>query len=161
MKKTIVDLPKKDIMGVSVRTNNANEMSSKGQIGPLVARYRGENLANDIPHSKEPGVTYVVYTDYASDEFGDYTFLLGEQVFNIEETPNGFKLVTIPAGKYVKFTTNPGRVPDIIIKSWMQIWQMSPEELGGQRTYKADFEVHDKRAVDQEQAVVDIYVGIE
>lgn len=34
------------------------------------------------------------------------------------------------------------------------------EQLGGQRAYKADFEVYDQRAADPNSAVLDIYIGL-
>lgn len=161
MQKTIINLPKKDIIGISVRTNNAKEFKAgTSEIPRLIERYRGENLGGSIPHSKAPGITYSVYTDYDSDEHGDYRYFIGEEVFNIEEIPPEFELISIPEGKYQKFTTKPGKMPDVVINAWQEIWKMSPKELGGERNYRADFEVYDKRAVDPEHSIVDIYIGI-
>ena len=58
-----------------VRTNNKNEMDpNKSKIGPLATAYWSDNMAVKFQHRTKPGVTYCVYTDYASDEHGDYTF---------------------------------------------------------------------------------------
>lgn len=35
-----------------------------------------------------------------------------------------------------------------------------PEQLGGERSYIADFEVYDERASDHLNVVLDIYIGI-
>jgi predicted transcriptional regulator YdeE len=38
---------------------------------------------------------------------------------------------------------------------------MDSVDFGGRRKYIADFEVYDDRAVDPENAAVDIYIGID
>ncbi len=38
---------------------------------------------------------------------------------------------------------------------------MRTDNLGGKRKYIADFEVYDQRAANPNQAVIDIYIGIE
>lgn len=50
-------------------------------------------------------------------------------------------------------------MPDIVIQAWQAIWKMTPEDLGGKRTYRADFEIYDQRAQDPQNSVVDIYIG--
>jgi predicted transcriptional regulator YdeE len=37
---------------------------------------------------------------------------------------------------------------------------MSPEELGGTRSFHTDFEIYDQRAADPENAQIDVYVGL-
>ena len=68
--------------------------------------------------------------------------------------------LNIPAQDYIKFTNGPGVMPDVCISIWTKIWQMSPNELGGTRSYVADFEVYDSRAIDPNNTVLDVYVGI-
>ena len=51
-------------------------------------------------------------------------------------------------------------MPGIVVEAWQKIWQMSDSELGGVRSYIADFEIYDERAFDPQNAVVDIYIGI-
>ena len=38
---------------------------------------------------------------------------------------------------------------------------MEEKDLGGKRSYIADFEVYDQRAADSSHAIVDIYIGVE
>lgn len=123
-------------------------------------RYWQEQIAQQIPHRKNPGVTFSAYTDYASNEHGDYTYFLGEAVSSIADIPQGFKSISIPVGKYQKFTTEPGKIPNVVIQAWQQIWQMPNEQLDGQRNYQTDFEVYDQRAIDPNNTVLDIYIGI-
>ena len=132
----------------------------RAKIGPLLARYQSENIAKQIPHKQHSGVTYSVYTNYNSNELGDYTYFVGEEVSMTYDIPKSLTLLTIPASQYQKFTTEPGKMPGVVIEAWQQIWAMTREELGGVRNFVADFEIYDQKACDPSNAIVDIYIGI-
>ena len=149
------------LVGLTARTNNTNEMNPEtGKIGPLAGHYWGSQIANKIQHRRCPGKTYAVYTEYESDEHGDYTYFIGEAVDSLDaQDLDTFTTITIPAAEYTKFTTESGKIPDIVISAWLEIWGMNAYDLGGQRAYVADFEIHDERASDPNAAVIDIYIG--
>lgn len=163
MLKEKVNLGVIKLIGISARTNNKNEMDpNTAKIGQLVNQFWSEGTANQFKHRTKPGVTYSVYTDYASDEHGDYTYFLGEEVSAFpDQDKSSFQQLVIPASAYQKITTAPGKMPNIVIETWQSIWKMQASDLGGKRKYVADFEVYDERAGDLNNAVVDIYVGIE
>ena len=52
-------------------------------------------------------------------------------------------------------------MPAVCIDMWQNIWKMNAADLGGQRAYIADFEVYYERSQNPEQAVLDIYIGIQ
>ena len=134
----------------------------KSKIGACVGSYFGGQLAGDFKNRKKPGVTYSIYTDFDSNENGEYTYFIGEEVDSFaDQDLSKFKTLTIPASAYQKFTTPSGKMPDIVIGAWQQIWQMEPSDFEGKRTYIADFEIYDQRAVDPNNSEVDIYIGIE
>ena len=162
MKKEIVEIAKPiKLMGLTERTSNTNEFNPKTAIiGTVIGRYWQQNWATKIPHQMQSGVTLASYADYASDFNGPYNYFYGAEVSTITDIPEGLASLIIPAGKYLKLTTNAGAMPEIVINAWQQIWKMSEADLGGQRTYKADFEIYDKRASDVKNATVDIYIGI-
>lgn len=88
MKKEIVSLLELTLIGISDRTNNKNEATAEtAKIFPVVQRYFHQALADKIPHRVKPATTYCVYTDYASDEFGDYTYFIGEVVHEKADVP--------------------------------------------------------------------------
>jgi predicted transcriptional regulator YdeE len=162
MKKIQTYQAKKKIVGIKVRTNNQLEANHlDGKIFPIVKRYFHQNVAAGIPNRVHPGTTLCIYTDYESNYQGDYTYFIGEEVNSFESVPAGLESLTIPAQKYTKFTNGPGSMPDVVRKPWQQIWQMTPDELGGDRSYVADFEVYDERARDHQNIVLDIYIGIQ
>lgn len=149
------------LVGLTARTNNKNEMNPQtSKIGELAGRFWGQQLANTIAHRKNPGVTYSVYTQYDSNEHGEYTYFIGEEVSSFDNIPSELQQLTIPAAKYQKFTTQSGKMPEVVINAWQQIWQMSASDLGGERAYVADFEVYDQRAIDPANTSLDIYIGI-
>jgi predicted transcriptional regulator YdeE len=147
------------IAGLTTRTNNAREMSGKGKIGNVWHEFLKPNLAAKIPN--KIGVDLIaVYTDYETDHTGHYTYLLGLPVATAESLPASLSLKHVPAGRYAILTSDRGPLKQIVPEIWQRIWSMSPEELGGARAFKTDFEIYDQRAADPENAQIDVYVGL-
>src|SRR3990167_5606183 len=155
MKKETVTCPEIKLVGISVRTNNAKEMKpGTGLIPECIGKYFSNGVAEGIDHRKNPQVTYCAYYDYENDHTGDYTFLIGEEVDSLETIPEGLTGCTIEAQNYIKHTSEPGPMPQVVINMWQQIWT---QNLGAERSYKGDFELYDARAMDPQDTVVDIY----
>lgn len=162
MQKSAVTKPTIKLIGLTTRTSNQQEQNpATAKIGALVQQYFSQGIANKILDRTTPGVTYSVYTDYESDHHGEYTYFIGEEVSSVNDIPTGLQLITIPQSQYQRFTTQAGPMPTVVIQAWQNIWQMSPQDLGGQRRYIADFEIYDERATDPNKSVVDIYIGIQ
>ncbi len=161
MKNELVNMPLIKLVGLSTRTHNKNEMNPQtSKIGELAGKFWSQSMALQIPNRKNSGVTLSVYTEYDSDEHGEYTYFIGEEVNSFDDIPNGMEKIIIPAAGYQKFTTQHGKMPDVVITAWQQIWKMTPDDFGGKRAYQADFEVYDERARDPANTSVDIYIGI-
>lgn len=161
MNKTITALPEIKLVGITARTSNTLEMNqSTAKIGATMQKFFGSSMQAQIPQRKNPGTVFAVYTNYESDEHGQYTYFLGEEVNNFENIPKGFDTLNIPAADYVKFTSTAGKMPNVVIDMWQNIWKMNATDLGGSRAYIADFEVYDQRSHDPQNAVLDIYIGI-
>lgn len=162
MQKQTVQLKQLKLVGLTARTNSKNEMNpDTSKIGALACSYWTNQMANNIQHRANPGVTYSIYTDYESDEHGDYTYFIGEIVDSFDDQNlNQFQTLIIPESHYQKFTTAPGKMPEVVISAWQKIWAMNENDFGGKRKYIADFEIYDQKAADMNNAVVDVYVGI-
>lgn len=162
MQKQKVTLGKLALVGLSVRTNNKNEMNpGTSKIAGLAGMYWSEQVASAFKHRRNPGITYSVYTAFESDEHGDYTYFIGEAVDSINgQDLERFETIDIVAGEYQKFTTPEGKMPTVVLEAWQKIWQMQSCDFEGQRAYKTDFEIYDKKAENPESAIVDIYIGI-
>lgn len=146
MNKIIEQLPEIKLIGITTITSNAAEMNhDTAKIGAIMQRFFTENMQDKIVNRKNPGKVFSVYTNYESDENGEYTYFLGEEVTSFEDVEENFETLTIPSQTYTKFTSNPGPMPAVVIDMWQDIWKMNVSELGGQRAYIADFEVYDEK----------------
>lgn len=162
MNKTIQQLPEIKLVGITARTSNNQEINpDNAKIGITMQKFFGGDMQAQILARKNPGTVFAVYTDYERDEHGYYTYFLGEEVNDFENIKQGFETLTIPAQTYVKFTSDPGQMPAVCIDMWQSIWNMGAADLGGKRAYHADFEVYDERSRNPNNAVLDIYIGIE
>ena len=161
MKKLIQRLPEIKLVGITARTSNTRERNpDTSKMGATMQKFFMNGMQAQIAERKTPGSVFAVYTNYESDEQGEYTYFLGEEVNDFENISKGFETLTIPVQTYVKFTSNPGQMPAVVIDMWQNIWKMNEPSLGGQRAYMADFEIYDERSQDPQRAVLDIYIGI-
>jgi predicted transcriptional regulator YdeE len=147
------------VIGIEARTNNAKEMTADGVIGKQWGRFISEGLGQKIPNRLDAS-TIAVYTDYASDHNGDYTFILGAKVSSDVKVPEGMVARKVVAGKYAVFTSEKGAAQKVVPGVWMKINSLPKSAVGGDRTYATDFEIYDERAADPQNLQMDVYVGI-
>ncbi len=155
----VVEQPGFTVVGVAARTSNAKEMTADGVIGKQWMRVMQEGLIGKIPNKADSSIV-AVYTDYASDHDGEYTFLLGAKVTFDADVPAGMVSRKIPAGKFAVFTSEKGPAPQVVPALWMKINSLPKSAVGGDRTYRADFEIYDERATDPQNLQMDAYIGI-
>jgi predicted transcriptional regulator YdeE len=148
------------VIGISIRTSNAKEMSGNGVIAKQWDRFMKEGQLSRIPNKVDSSIL-AVYTDYESDANGAYTHMLGARVSSADSVPPGMVAKKVPAARYAVFLSAKGFVGKVVPETWTRIWAVPKAEPGGNRAYQADFEVYDHRAADPHNAQVDIYVGIE
>jgi predicted transcriptional regulator YdeE len=158
MDPRVVNQAEFTVVGIAVRTSNAKEMTSEGQIGRTWTRLFQQDLLTKIP-SKADSAVVAVYTDYATDKNGEYTFVLGARVSRTD-VPEGMVAKTIPAGRYAVFTTEKGPGPKVVPETWMRVNSLPKTAVGGDRMYRADFEIYDQRAADPQNLQADVYIGI-
>jgi len=108
------------IAGFQVRTTNAAELSGEGKIGLLWHRFFAENLLEQIPHQTGNSL-YAVYSNYASDEYGEYDFLVGTQVTSADNLPPGVTIAAIATGRYAVVSTEKGPVTEMVPGTWKEI----------------------------------------
>ena len=149
------------VVGITASTNNEKESGPDAVIGKLWAQFLSEGLLNRIPDKIDQSII-AVYTDYATDADGQYTFVLGAKVKLIPTPtlPEGMVVKLVPAGRYAVFTSERGPVAKVVIETWKQIWSYYKSPANGQRAYRADFEIYDQRAADPNNAQLDIYIRL-
>ena len=142
----IIELqPARMLIGIEIRTSNETPQ----EIAALWRRFMSKNVADDIP-SRADEKLVAAYFDYESDQTGPFTFLLGCEVIDVCCAPDGFSLREIPSGNYADFSAC-GEMPEALVETWGRIWEADIE-----RTYEADFEIHDPANPNE----VTVYVGV-
>jgi predicted transcriptional regulator YdeE len=159
MNPKVVNEPQFFVIGISARTTNAKEMTADGIIGKQWGRLMQEGLLARIPNKADQNIV-AVYTDYASDHNGEYTYVLGARVTSDVDVPAGMVAKRVPAGPYAMFTTEKGAPQKVVPETWIRINSLPRTAAGGDRQYRADFEIYDERARDPQNAQVDVYIGI-
>jgi predicted transcriptional regulator YdeE len=139
MKPTPTQQTAFDVIGISVRTNNAKEATGNGEIPKQWQRLFEEGILNQIPDKVDQSII-AVYSNYASDWNGDYDYTLGAKVKSGTKPPQGMVSVTIPAGKFIEFESAKGEGQTVVPEVWKQIWTYFQNPGNPQRDYKADFE---------------------
>ena len=146
------------IIGIEARTSNALEMKGEGVIAQQWQKFFQEGVQQKIPNRAD-GNIYAVYTDYASDRNGEFSFVIGVRVNAHAAVPRGMVLKKVPAGDYALLTSEKGPVGKAVVGAWQQVWALE-DKAQLARAYKADFEVYDSRATDPQNSQVDLYVGL-
>jgi len=160
MDPKVVERASFTVIGISARTSNAQEVTSDGVIAKIWGRLFQEGLLAKIPRKADQNIV-AVYTDYASDHNGEYTYILGARVTSDAEVPAGMVATKIPAGKFAVFTSERGPAPKVVPELWMKINSLPAGAIGANRRYKADFEIYDERATDPQNLQMDVYIGIQ
>jgi predicted transcriptional regulator YdeE len=138
-------IPSFYVAGHSVRTNNH-------KISEAWGAFMQNNPAHLLP-KKLGDEIYAVYTDYESDQNGDYTLLIGYKVESTANLPAEVTALEVPSGNYAVFTSDQGPLTEIVPALWKTIWSLTPEQLNGTRSFKTDFELYGL-------AKVDIFLGL-
>ncbi len=148
--------PAMHIIGLEARTSNAREAEpSTSVIGAVWQRYFEDAFAARIPHVVDASVLYAVYTCYASDADGEYSFILGRSVDEHAVAPEGMTKARLPPGSYVVGTA-PGEGRDAVVRGWQAVWEYFARPDAPQRSYTADIEVHRTEVPGE----VEIYVAV-
>src|SRR6202142_2696931 len=111
-----VDQKEFTIIGISARTNNAQEAAGNGVIAKQWDKFYKEGILDKVPNKADPAI-YVVYTDYASDKNGDYNYIIGGKVSDVSAVPPGMVAKTVSAGKYAVIASERGPIPKIIVEA--------------------------------------------
>ncbi len=136
------------ISGISVTTNNTNEMNEETQkIAPLWEKYDTENIYAKTFNKANDSSFYGVYSNYVSDFNGDYDVTVGVEV----TTPKN--AIIIEDERYLVFTKQ-GELPDVAFEAWQEVWDYFANNSEYERKYTVDFEKYSK------EDEIEIYIAI-
>jgi predicted transcriptional regulator YdeE len=142
-----VTLDRFSVIGLSARTKNSDEMDPKrAKIGKLWQEFQNRLTRQDI----QPVTVYGVYSNYASNQHDGYDVTVATR----ENFLDSGTIITIPAGKYQKFTKS-GPCPETTIALWQEIEDFFSLATAPRRTFLFDFEEYSN------EKSVSIFIGIE
>ena len=148
------------IIGIEARTTNAKEMTGDGVIPKQWAAFFQQGILDKIPNKLDTNI-YALYTDYASNRDGEYSFVIGAKVSDDATAPAGMVKKTVFGGKFAVLTTAKGPVEKVVPEAWQQVWALEDRSgLGGPRAYKADYELYGPQSRDPQNAEVELHIGI-
>ncbi|KTC98370.1 GyrI-like domain-containing protein [Legionella erythra] len=123
------------IIGLSVRTDNASEFNSSTAKLPTLWQQLHQQPWVKATHD---GI-YGVYSDYESDVNGAYTVTAGLALSDNPSPDPSLGVITVPGGPYLVFTSQ-GTMPEAIINAWQSVWAYFSSNTEYRRTYRVDFE---------------------
>ncbi|CAD8194513.1 unnamed protein product [Paramecium pentaurelia] len=135
-----------------------------GQIRKAHEDYFSQQIHDKIPHRLHPKRTYCIYYEYQSPNDQNenrYKIVLGEMVSEVNDLSEGLVAVTVPAHRFCCFDCGPGPIPKVVIDAWSSLSTLSPEELGGVRSYDFDFEVYPEDINLKENIKFELFIGIQ
>lgn len=134
MSGRITTREKLTLVGLGLRTSTAAELAGAGKITAAWSAFTDGHVQTRITNQVHATATYVAYYDYAGEDKGEYSYLLGAAVRNGTPAPEGMVSVVIPASKYVVFEA---ATPAEVAAVWQQI-----RAAGLRRAYTGDLEVY-------------------
>jgi predicted transcriptional regulator YdeE len=117
-----------------ITTTNAAEATPQGKIGA----YWGSFLEKYQQLITPENPLVVCYYNYESDYTAPYDFCMG--IKGAVKNPD-LKPMTIPAARYMVFTTNDASVQEVVA-TWGKIWNYFNETTEHKRAYSFDFQLH-------------------
>ncbi len=137
---------------LDVKTINLDGQSAI-DITKLWGQFEKQQIYSKIPNKVNNEIV-AVYFDYEGDYTEPFSYMIGCEVTDGTEAPEGMKKITIPKSKYRKFLAK-GKMPDCIGEVWHQIWGTELD-----RPYTYDFEVYGEKSQDLENAEVEVFIAV-
>ena len=137
------------VSGITTTTNNANESDeNSAKIPTLWQSYVDDNIEGKTFNKAKSMAMYGVYTNYESNEQGEYDYTIGIEVTKPKNA------ITIPKQRYLVFTKQ-GELPEVVIETWQEIWDyFASPTCEHERVFTYDFEKYAK------EDEIEIYIAI-
>ncbi|MFC1659819.1 GyrI-like domain-containing protein [Pseudomonadota bacterium] len=136
------------IVGIKMRTDNNKAFE---EIPPHWQRFFSEGISDKILNKISKDI-YGVYTDFENEgknNEGIYSFIVGMEVEDFDNIPDGLDAVIIPESTYQVFSV--GNKPEQVGKKWQEIWEYDFEKP---KTFLLEFEKY------YEDGNIDIFIGV-
>jgi predicted transcriptional regulator YdeE len=101
-----------------------------------------------IPGDPDRSTIFCVYTDYESDEKGEYKVILGRSTGEANiEVPHGLERIDIDGGQYLVFHALD-RNPESVREAWSRVYEYFRDHTEQRRAFTADFDKYGPNGVD-------------
>lgn len=147
----IVDLTKKIVTGLRIRTSNHDANMVKN-IGMLWQNFFANGVYQSISNKKNDK-SIGLYTNYEKDVDSAYDMMVCCETVGAVNGSNGIETQIIPEGKYAKFVVY-GDVQQAVASFWTTLWSMDLD-----RKYSCDFEEY-QSGCDMAHAEIHIYISL-
>lgn len=88
------------------------------------------------------GEIYSIYTNYQTDQDGEYTCGVGIRIESKDDCPSDMEGLVIPAANYLAYPAD-GQQPQGVLQGWQKVWaDFGSEHAGLRRTFTTDYELH-------------------
>lgn len=136
------------VSGLSTVTNNEDELNEEtAKIAKLWEDYQDKNILGKTFNKAKKSSMYGVYSDYVSQENGDYKVTVAVEVTKPKNA------IVIENQRYLVFQKE-GELPDVVLECWKDIWAYFNSEPEYERAFNIDFEKYSK------EDSIEIYVSI-
>ncbi|WP_101842695.1 AraC family transcriptional regulator [Halobacillus sp. Marseille-P3879] len=162
MKPKIVTKPAFHIIGYELKTKNTNGQNDK-DIPQFWQQYLQNQLSSNIPDPLHTNEELGICTDF-SPETGEFVYVIGMEVEEGSEAPEGLVYRSFPELTYTVFTTpkaDEESFPSTIQSTWNYIFTEWFPQSGYEHSGIVDFELYDKRCYGAENKQIDIYIPIQ
>lgn len=161
MEYRIEQLPAMRIMGFALQTTTVDGQNN-AEIPVFWQEYMRERWGERVPGKKNPNVELGVCT--ACDEDGSFRYIIGFEVDEATEVPEGLTDYRIPSATYAIFTTPQAGEADFsssIQETWNEIFTNWFPASGYEQAAAPDFEWYDERCWSKEGKQIDIYIPVQ
>ncbi len=148
------------IMGMAMETSMSSIYRDVPQLGKQFEKYKREH---EIPNKRQPWAFAAVSKDF-DQEAGTFSYIIGDVVTRVDETPAELMTFEIPAIEYAVFPVRPknrfgwGMAIANMKRYAYTVWLPSSEyEPAG---IIDDFEYHDERSTRKRDPEIDLYIAI-
>ena len=130
---------------------------TKAKIPNLWKRFFSERILDKVPNKVNPNKVFAVYSEYDSDEYGEYTFILGTEVSEFSNIPEGMIGKTIQQSNYEMRESEDGPFKEVVPKIWKTVWK--DNTLRDRRKFETDFESYELDT-EETKGKVKLFVGV-
>jgi AraC family transcriptional regulator len=161
MEPKLITKPAFHIIGYELKTRNENGQNNI-DIPAFWQQYIQNKLGHNIPNPINQNVELGICTDFCP-ETGEFVYIIGMEVQEGAQAPEGMVYKSFPEMEYAVFTTpkaNEESFSSSIQNTWNYVFTEWFPQSGYEHAGAVEFELYDERCHGSENKVMDIYIPI-